>query len=54
MKQLIVMVAAIMLGLQIFVMIAGDQEGSIFSTMREVWVKEIDARNMEEFSGDLT
>lgn len=49
MKQFIVMIAAIMLGLQIFGMIAGDQDDSIFSTMREVWVKEIEARNMDEF-----
>lgn len=53
MKQLIVMVAAIMLGVQLFSMIAGDQEDSVFSTMREVWVKEIDARNMDEFPGDF-
>lgn len=52
MKQLIVMVAAIMLGIQLFIMIAGNQDDSVFSTMREVWVREIDARNMNEFSGD--
>ena len=53
MKQLIVMVAAIMLGLQLFIMIAGDQDNSVFSTMREVWIQEIDARNMDEFPGDI-
>ena len=52
MKQLIVMVAAIMLGIQLFVMIAGNQDDSVLSTMREVWVREIDARNMDEFPGD--
>lgn len=51
MKQFIVMVAAIMLGVQLFVMIAGDQEGSVFSMVREVWMMEIDQRNMDEFSG---
>jgi len=53
MKQLIVMVAAIMLGVQLFIMIAGNQDGSVFSIMREVWIKEIEVRNMNEFSGDI-
>lgn len=53
MKQLIVMVAAIMLGVQLFIMIAGNQEGSVFSTMRDVWIREIEVRNMDEFSGGI-
>lgn len=53
MKQLIVMIAAIMLGVQLFIMIAGNQNDSVFSTMREVWVREIDARNMSEFPGEM-
>ena len=52
MKQLIVMISAIVLGLYIFNMIIGPQDGSVLSVVREVWVHEIEARNMEEFSED--
>ncbi len=48
MKQLIVMVAALALGLQLFAMIAGSGEDSVASTLRQVWVHEIEARRMEE------
>lgn len=51
MKQLIVMAASIMLGLYIFNIIAGGQDESIFSIVKEVWTHEIEARNMEEFPG---
>jgi hypothetical protein len=52
MKQLIVMVSAIMLGLYIFNLVIGRQEGSVAWVVREMWVREIDARSMDEFPGD--
>ena len=48
MKQLIVMAAALLLGLQLFAMIAGRGEDSVASTLRQVWVHEIEARRMED------
>jgi len=46
------MIATIMLGIYIFGIIAGSKEGSVISTVRQVWMHEIDARNMEEFPGE--
>ena len=43
MKQLIVLVASVMLGLAIFGMIAG-KENSIYSTLENAWEKEADHR----------
>ncbi len=48
MKQLIVLLATLLLGLQLFSMIAGREESSILSTMGRVWIQEIDARKMED------
>jgi hypothetical protein len=48
MKQLIVLLAALLLGLHLFTMIAGGGEGSVASTMRQVWLQEIEARRMED------
>ena len=42
-KQIIVTVALIMLGLAIFGMIAGN-EGSLYSTVRGVWEKQAEHR----------
>lgn len=52
MKQLIVMVSAILLGLYIFNLVIGPQEGSVAWVVREMWVREIDARSMDEFPGE--
>lgn len=46
MKQLIVMVASIMLGLALFGMIAGDGDGSTYSLVKKVWQQEITLRTM--------
>lgn len=48
MKQLIVLLAALLLGLHIFTMVAGGGEGSVVSTMRQVWLQEIEVRRMED------
>jgi len=42
MKQIIVMCAAVMLGLVICNLVAGDHQGSVISTVKSVWEKEID------------
>jgi len=47
MKDFIVLIASIMLGLCIYGLIAGD-EGSIKSTLKEVWIKEAESRNYYE------
>ena len=41
MKQIIIMGAMIALGLAIFSLVAGDGEGSIISTLQDVWEGEI-------------
>ena len=48
MKQLIVLVASIMLGIFIFGLIAGPQDGSIYSEVKGVWQQEIEARTMSD------
>ncbi len=47
MKQLIVTVALIVLGLALFGMIAG-KDGSVYSTVRGVWEKEAEARGLAD------
>lgn len=47
MKQLIVMVAMILLGISIFNLIAGPSEGSIRSSVGQLWQQEIEMRTME-------
>ena len=44
MKQLIIMVAMVGLGILIFRLIAGDEEGSLVSVMGNLWGQEIDLR----------
>ncbi|WP_324823742.1 hypothetical protein [Sinanaerobacter sp. ZZT-01] len=44
MKQIIVMVATILLGIAIFYMIMGPQDNSVYSTVQGVWKQEIDVR----------
>ncbi len=44
MKQLIVMMAMIVLGIAIFTMIAGSDEQSLFGTMKNVWDQELQER----------
>ncbi|MBO4992133.1 MAG: hypothetical protein J6E42_08270 [Firmicutes bacterium] len=47
MKQVIVMVAAILLGVHLFGLIAGPGEGSIRSTVGSLWQQEITMRTAE-------
>lgn len=47
MKQLIVMVASVMLGIFLFSLICGGQQSSILSTIKTVWNYEIEARTQE-------
>ncbi|MBQ9931407.1 MAG: hypothetical protein IJO79_03565 [Firmicutes bacterium] len=41
MKQLVVLLAMIVLGIAIYGIIAGDEDGSIKSTVSELWQQEI-------------
>lgn len=45
MKQLIVMLAMIILGLAIAQLITGGQEGSVINTVKDVWQQEIQVRS---------
>jgi hypothetical protein len=47
MKQFIVLVAMVALGLAIYVMIAGSDEGSMLSTVKGIWADEIELRTRE-------
>ena len=47
MKQLIVLVATMLLGLALYGMIAGG-ENSIYSSMTEAWEKEADLRVLSQ------
>lgn len=44
MKQVIVMLAMILLGIAIFQIVAGEDEDSVLSTMKGVWQQEIQVR----------
>ena len=48
MKQMIILAATIMLGVFLYGLIAGPQDGSIYSEVKNVWQKEIDARTMTD------
>ena len=48
MKQLIVMTSMVMLGVFLFTLIAGPQDGSIYSSVREVWVREAASRTVTD------
>ena len=48
MKELIVLVASIMLGIVLFSLIAGTQEGSVYSDVKDVWQTEVEIRTMED------
>lgn len=41
MKQFIVLLAMILLGVALYGLIAGSQEGSLLSTLRSVWSNEL-------------
>ncbi|HPO04273.1 MAG TPA: hypothetical protein PLV37_01995 [Bacillota bacterium] len=44
MKQIIVMVAMIALGIAIFKLVAGGDDGSIIGMMKGIWEQEIEMR----------
>ncbi len=44
MKQLIVLISMIMLGMYMFNMIVGDNENSIGTSMKDIWAKGIEIR----------
>ena len=46
MKQLIIMVASIILAAAMFVMIAGPGDDSIYSTVSRAWDAEVEQRNI--------
>ena len=48
MKQLIVLVSMIILGVILFGFIAGPDEGSTYSVVKGVWESEIGARTMND------
>ena len=48
MKELIILIASIMLGLCLFNLIAGDQDNSIYSAVKGVWNTEIHARTLQD------
>lgn len=45
MKQLIVMLAMVVLGLAIAQLVAGDQDGSVINMVKDVWQQEIQDRS---------
>ncbi|MFV0516296.1 MAG: hypothetical protein ACK5MV_02760 [Aminipila sp.] len=44
MKQLIVLISMIMLGMYMFNIIVGDNENSIGTSMKDIWAKGIEIR----------
>jgi len=48
MKELIILIASVMLGLCLFSLIAGDGDNSIYSAVKGVWNTEIQARTLED------
>ncbi len=49
MKQLIVMVASILLGIFLFRMIAGPEENSLYSNVKQLWQKELQIRTVQDY-----
>lgn len=49
MKDFIVLMASIILGLVIFELVAGNGEESIRSTLKDVWSREIITRDYEAY-----
>lgn len=44
MKQFIVLMAMIFLGVMIYRLVAGPEDGSVLNTVRDVWQQEIEFR----------
>lgn len=47
MKQFIVLIAALLLGLALFSLIAGPEEGSMYSALKQVWSSELAVRTLK-------
>lgn len=48
MKDLIILIAMILLGLFLYDLVAGPQDSSIYSAVKNVWVREAEARTMND------
>ncbi|MBR0140545.1 MAG: hypothetical protein IJM17_09725 [Firmicutes bacterium] len=48
MKQLIVMAASVLLGIFLFNLIAGSSESSVYSSVKRLWVKEIEVHSIQD------
>ena len=48
MKQLIVLASMILLGVILFGLIAGPEDGSTYSVVKGLWENEIEARTMDD------
>ena len=48
MKELIILIASLMLGLFLFNLIAGDRDNSIYSAVKGVWNQEIRVRTLQD------
>jgi len=46
-KQLIVLISSIMLGIIIFSLIAGPNEGSVYSAVKSVWQTELSIKTLQ-------
>ncbi|MBR0130308.1 MAG: hypothetical protein IJM08_03285 [Firmicutes bacterium] len=49
MKQLIILVSTIILGIFIFRMVAGPEDGSIYSSVKRLWQSEIQVRTVQDY-----
>lgn len=48
MKELIVLLASVILGVFLFGLIAGSGEGSVYSSVKSVWDAEIQMRTVRD------
>ncbi|MCR4804173.1 MAG: hypothetical protein K5981_00770 [Clostridia bacterium] len=48
MKELIILIASLLLGLVLFTLIAGPDDGSIYSAVKGVWNTEIQVRTQQD------
>jgi hypothetical protein len=47
MKQFIVLIATLLLGLALFSLIAGSEDGSMYSALKQVWSSELAVRTLK-------
>ncbi len=51
MKQFIVLIATVILGLFLFDLIAGPGDDSVYSSVRSLWINEIGQRTVRDANG---